>query len=154
MSYFHFSSIASNISSSCPQFDFKFIVCFHSLDLPSPSFPLSFLSPTIKLVVFLSLIENFEKISTSFSIFGLEEGKSTRNNILGRKLKSVVHAPSLFLFRLFPMEMYASLQGTNWTLVQQKILWSFFLFWESICFLSTKTEYLAFAVTLKYRKVF
>lgn len=101
MSYFHFSSIASNISSSCPQFDFKFIVCFHSLYLPSPSFSLSVLSPTIKLAVFLSLIENFEKISTSFSIFGLEEGKSTRNNILGRKLKSVVHVHLYFCLGYF-----------------------------------------------------
>ena len=128
-----------------------------SLYLRSPSFSISFLSPTIKLEVFLSLIENYEKISTSFSILGLEEGKSTRNSVLGRKLKSVAHAPSSFLFRLFPVEMYASLQGTNWMLVQQKILWSFFLFWVclfSTSILSTKAEYLAFGVTLKYRKVF
>lgn len=102
-----------------------------SLYLRSPSFSVSFLSPTIKLEVFLSLIENYENISTSFSILGLEEGKS-RNSVLGRKLKSVAHAPSSFLFRLFPVEMYASLHGTNWMLVQQKILWSFFLFW--VCF--------------------
>lgn len=130
---------------------FKFIVCFHSLFIfSSPSFSLSFLS-NYKTGSFLHWLRTLKKISTSFSIFGLEEGKSTRNNILGRKLKSVVHVHLYFCLGYFQwrcMRHYKE-QTERWC---NKNSVDLFLFWESICFLSMKAEYLAFAVTLNTGK--